>query len=436
MLVPVVAAGLSVGFGFLGHHLHRQHLAQSDYSLRQMDLLLAVQAESTPSLPAEIPGPPPLPVAPSSALDDGLPSSPASLASQLLLLRQGRWSLDRPLRIFQLGDSHTAADFFTERVRSRLQTQFGDGGIGWILPGRIDGQSAARYDVVASGSWVLNRGQQRYADPNVPLGGVVNSGLPGARLVVRPLVRGHGRWRFHAMVRRAPNASQAANVRLFGANRQTPVLAVGSDWQAVDLDTGAPLASRYGLEVTAGRVEVAGFWLENDRPGVVVDHVGRNGATLSAFDSWSDKAIRSQLSMRPVDAIVIAYGTNEAVDNISFADYSRRLSRVVSRLRAVAPGVEIVVVTAPSFAKGGGACPASRPRSLQSVISAQLAAGQWPGVQVWNWMDAMGGVCAVNQWSSQGLMARDRIHMTVAGYRRSADLFANWLQLRVRNAGG
>ena len=47
-----------------------------------------------------------------------------------------------------------------------------------------------------------------------------------------------------------------------------------------------------------------------------------------------------------------------------------------------------------------------------------------------------GGVCAVNQWSSQGLMARDRIHMTVAGYRRSADLFANWLQLRVRNAGG
>jgi lysophospholipase L1-like esterase len=95
--------------------------------------------------------------------------------------------------------------------------------------------------------------------------------------------------------------------------------------------------------------------------------------------------------MRPVDAIVIAYGTNEAVDNISFADYSRRLSRVVSRLRAVAPGVEIVVVTAPSFAKGGGACPASRPRSLQSVISAQLAAGQWPGVQVWNWMDAMGG---------------------------------------------
>src|SRR6202040_4391800 len=39
------------------------------------------------------------------------------------------------MTILQLGDSHTAADFFTGRVRERLQEIYGSGGAGSIVPG-------------------------------------------------------------------------------------------------------------------------------------------------------------------------------------------------------------------------------------------------------------------------------------------------------------
>ena len=42
---------------------------------------------------------------------------------------------ERRLTILQLGDSHTAADFFTGRVRARLQEAFGDGGDAFLVPG-------------------------------------------------------------------------------------------------------------------------------------------------------------------------------------------------------------------------------------------------------------------------------------------------------------
>ena len=35
-------------------------------------------------------------------------------------------------RILQIGDSHTAGDFFTDTLRKRLQKTWGDGGIGWV----------------------------------------------------------------------------------------------------------------------------------------------------------------------------------------------------------------------------------------------------------------------------------------------------------------
>ncbi|MDN8790560.1 hypothetical protein Q0L87_13620, partial [Staphylococcus aureus] len=43
-------------------------------------------------------------------------------------------------RILQIGDSHTAGDFFTDALRKRLQKTWGDGGIGWVYPANVKGQ--------------------------------------------------------------------------------------------------------------------------------------------------------------------------------------------------------------------------------------------------------------------------------------------------------
>lgn len=426
MLVSSLAASLSFGFGFLGFHLSSVQDGRNDVVDQEIYSFLTKSAsdQTAESIAGD-----------SSNLQspsyDAKAVSTRSLKENLLSISNGSWNRSRPLRILQLGDSHTAADFFTERLRSRLQMQYGDGGIGWILPGRVTGQNATRYLVSTSGNWKLNKGNVKYADSDTPLGGFINTGSSGALLVVQPLISGQGDWSFHALVRRSPGYSGPIHVSLAGAGHQTITQTISADWQSLHLGTDSPLASRYSLEIKSGRIEVGGLWLENNKNGIVVDHLGRNGATLSAITAWSDRAMTRQFISRPVDAIFIAYGTNEAAGTTSMEGYSRVLSSAIERLRLAAPTAEIFVITAPAFAKGSGSCRDYLPRSLHAVIAAQLMVGRERGVKVWNWMEAMGGPCGVDLWSRKGWMAGDRIHMTVAGYRQSADLMINWLHRQI-----
>lgn len=438
VLFPAFAATISLAVGFFGHRLFESTHQSLNQDL-MVELMLS-EARSSPSLshPAAsaaisdhaAPSPVSDPAAPSPQPSPA-PALPSTLAAQLMALKRGQFPPGRSLRILQIGDSHTAGDFFTEQLRSKLQADFGNSGIGWILPGHVPGQSAARYDVRSYGAWTYYTGRGASPSRSTPLGGFVNTGSAGSSMVVRPLARGVGRWRFHALVRSA--AAGGGSVRLQGGGRQTGSVPISAVWQAVDLITDAPLAPEYSLKVSSGRVEVAGFWLENDQAGVVVDHVGRNGATLYAFNRWSDDSIARQLAIRPVDAILLAYGTNEAVDRITDREYALQLIRVIRRLKQASPNTAVIVLTAPSFAKGRhSSCQAWLPLSLKAVVSAQSMATHIPGVQVWNWMEAMGGECGVATWARQGLMASDWIHFTPAGYRRSADLLMDWLQSQIR----
>lgn len=426
-----IIAGSSLALGYVFHGVQmtaRQPLPDT----RLQELLVADVAE--PATQSRLHS------QASQSINDGSPTVvpapegmvPLTLAARLSALQDGMNGMARPLRILQIGDSHTAGDFFTEQLRRRLQARFGDAGIGWILPGSVAGQSAARYSVRTSGAWTLQTGRAG-TSRDLPLGGFMNTGTAGSRLLVRPMLQGSpGRWRFGALVRRALGSS-SASVLLIGPGRSSQPFPLSDQWMAVELSLPHALSSPTVLEVLSGRVDVAGLWLEREGTGVVLDHVGRNGATLMAFQRWSDTAIARQFQVRPVDAIVLAYGTNEAVDQLAAPTYAAQIQTVVRRLQSLTPETAVILLTAPSFSQGGGnQCAQYRPRSLRAVVSAQMAAVGLPGVQVWNWMQAMGGECSVSQWVRLGLMAGDWIHMTPAGYRRSADLFYAWLQGQIK----
>ena len=67
------------------------------------------------------------------ATNDGLLSNYGSnRPAWLNKLQQLNHTSDGKFRIIQVGDSHTAGDYFTDRLRRRLQQQWGNGGIGWV----------------------------------------------------------------------------------------------------------------------------------------------------------------------------------------------------------------------------------------------------------------------------------------------------------------
>src|SRR5579862_5846735 len=58
------------------------------------------------------------------------------------------------VRILQLGDSHTAADFFSGELRQRLQARFGVGGPGYLAAGTPRfGVRTGLFKVTASSGW-------------------------------------------------------------------------------------------------------------------------------------------------------------------------------------------------------------------------------------------------------------------------------------------
>jgi len=72
-----------------------------------------------------------------------------------------------PVRIMQFGDSHTAADILTAQIRRRFQTDFGDGGPGFLVP--RNPMATRRRGVIsgASSGWLIEGIGGRIAPDNI-----------------------------------------------------------------------------------------------------------------------------------------------------------------------------------------------------------------------------------------------------------------------------
>ena len=57
-----------------------------------------------------------------------------------------------------------------------------------------------------------------------------------------------------------------------------------------------------------------GAVVESDKPGVVFDTLGLNGARMVTALAWDETSFRAELAHRVPDVVAIAYGTNESQD--------------------------------------------------------------------------------------------------------------------------
>src|SRR5580704_16361567 len=63
----------------------------------------------------------------------------------------------RGLVILQIGDSHTAADYFTGELRQKLQARYGDGGVGYLDAGKPHlGVRSGAMKITASSGWTYH----------------------------------------------------------------------------------------------------------------------------------------------------------------------------------------------------------------------------------------------------------------------------------------
>lgn len=323
-------------------------------------------------------------------------------------------------RILQLGDSHTAGDYFSDWLRRRLQAEFGDGGVGWSFPHKVKGQRSAVLDF--SGSWQVLSSRRDTAD--FPMGGVI--------------ARSQGMQILEIIPRQAQPAS-AITFTLSSSQQQSGLMvrdALGQQFRIVEGDSMAGqwfyayFKATPPLSVQSGDGAVwtlGGINIENERAGVVYSAMGINGAQLGEVDKWRADWWQDLRRSR-ADLVVLAYGTNEAfMTPFNPEQMQRRWMQTIDGIRRTLPEAGILIIGAPESLKGTGGRCGTRAPSLDAVQSVQLQSAQQRQTLYWSWQNAMGGECGMKGWIARKLGRSDGVHFSQDGYEAAAEQLARGL---------
>jgi lysophospholipase L1-like esterase len=359
----------------------------------------------------------------------------------------------RRLTVLQLGDSHTAADFFTGRVRERLQQVFGAGGMDYLVPGKPHpGVRSALFDSDASDGWSYEALQKSDETRRFYLSGFnAVAHHAGASLSLKArgglaydsvqvaFLKQPGGGRAEVLVDGEPSG----DINLDGAADQRATLDVNS------ADHGAhgfhDIAVR---SLTDAPVTVTGVEVNREGDGVSYVSLGFPGATVQLLQKLAEDNLADDLKRIAPDVIVLAFGTNEGFnDALDVAAYTAQYEQIVRRLKSMRPQARIVIVGPPDGARangncgpGGhdcarpvsadsGACHLPTPPKLAQVREAQRRLAMRLEADFWDWSSAMPSPCGAQVWAAADppLMAHDYVHMTLEGYKQSADRFADFL---------
>ena len=331
-----------------------------------------------------------------------------------------------PVHIVQIGDSHTAGDRITGKVRAVLQARFGDAGRGVLPPGPpYEGFAPYQVEMTAVGWRPLLAplaGPDGFALPGVGLTGVQSIVLePGAELRLRPEGRdwpiyqlsicgeGPGRLRVEADEEVWPE-------RVFQEHGETRTCVGMLINERPDEIVLRPLDAT--LKLHDVRLTAVGS------NGVILSGLGVVGATLRDLAVRDEAVVAMQLANWRASLILLAFGANEGFeDGLDPTAYEALLRGQVDRLRRLAPGASLMILGAPDALRNGIADGCSvdglraPPPSLAVVRDVQRRVAADLGVAFWDWHGRMGGDCSADRLAlrAEPLIRGDRVHFTSAG---------------------
>jgi len=359
--------------------------------------------------------------APKTAIEN--PAALANFFAALSHVRSG--GKIEPVRVMHFGDSHVAADVLTAEIRRNLQSQFGDGGAGYLVPANPMTTRRRGVSNGATSGWQIEGIGGRSERDNV-------YGLAGINLITnRPNER---IWvdtaanHFEVHYVREPGGG-GIDISLDGATVLDAPLSLAAHGTATEyFSFDSPADTNHRLEIRtlrAGKTRILGIVAERLAPGVSYDVFGINGARISRLMTWNATTFAAQLGQRKPDLIILAYGTNEIGDaDWTPASYRRLLKSVIQRIRAAVPQASILLFAPPDRAD----LPLATTR-IPLMIETQRSVALEAGVAFWSAFDAMGGSGSMNAWVTRGWAQGDLVHLTRPGYDLLADAFCKDLML-------
>jgi lysophospholipase L1-like esterase len=338
-----------------------------------------------------------------------------------------------PVVILQIGDSHTANDSFSGRMRELFQARFGDAGRGVLPPGvPFRYYRPARVSVTSRGWSVVSSfrsgadgifgvtGLRQHADGPAEM--ILSATDPGDldRAEIEVL-RQPGGGTIDVELERGGHAAVATNAP-----------AVQAVWLPVPSSPGSRT-----LTVRArgdGPADVLAWSAARGRPGVIYANLGTIGASVDLMDGWNQAMLHQDLAHLAPALIVLAFGTNEGFrDSTDPAAYATTFAARLRDLHAAVPGAALLVLGPPDGdrhrRKGSDEPPAcgdmnwAEPPRLAAIRDVERTVAARENAYFWDWRAAMGGQCSMLRWAatSPPLAAPDHVHLFAPGYQLTAE---------------
>jgi lysophospholipase L1-like esterase len=357
-----------------------------------------------------------------------LPIEGAEHLSRLFTGLEARLRGEGRVRVTHIGDSHIVADLWTGSMRERWQRQFGDGGRGFVLPGRAWRSFGQRHVVQRSeGEWeVFTVKRERLEGSFGPGGCLFVSADPRDSLEVftRPGVPASAFDTLTVFTLGGPlggpftlEVDDLPYGRLSAERHRTEL--VSHTFQLTD----APHSVRLSPGRGGAPTRVFGFSLERSAGGLIYDSIGLNGAHAKQLLKNSAEGLEASVAPLRPTVVILSYGINELFDHTwTHDEYLSELNATLSALREAAPEADCLLTGTFSALRGGAPL-----RKHDALYAAQRAAAALHRCAFWDARAAMGE--DLRPWQRAGLAQRDGVHLSHRGYERVAELFDDSFRL-------
>ena len=419
---------------------------------------LACETAALPARRPAAPNPDPLEVPTLETVRSMSPNADMAMAPAVIRASvPSRRPGSGPFRIGIWGDSHLAANFFTEELLKQLKAP-ANSVTSTLIPANMN-RAGVRLPLLrscVSPHWKYEPNYVGGDSAAAPGPGLVNmtADQPGASLAwdLHKTAHSPGYERVRILYQQQARP-MLVGVSVDGGAEQEVALAGGAGPAALELVADEPL-SQVKLRLLDARLRFHGLELLPARPAPFgMDVFGYPGATVAGWKAADQDYLASWFAQDQYQLVILEFGTNEGnVKPFDLAAYRSSLVASVANMKAVFPSAACVLIApgdrgvlVPRSAnirkattrKARAAQAKRRTRGAVRIDLLQYArihadigrvqaeVAQEAGCSAWSMQDAMGGPGTAYEWARQSppLMAKDLIHFTVAGYGRLAQQF-------------
>ncbi len=273
----------------------------------------------------------------------------ARFHTKLAELEAGRGDL---VTVLQIGDSHTASDHISGRLRSLLQDRFGNGGRGFLPPGVPHAYYRPyQITVTQTAGWQLLTSNK--SAPDAVAFGITGSVMRGSKpedVIVIEDRSGAGIATLRFGWRGRPDGGSLEVHAEGGLRSRLSMMGPADLPYRTSNNSLDPPARRIELRPTGdGPVDLSSITVYSRDRGVVVANLGSPGAQIGIMGRWHAETVRAELKALDPALIIVAFGTNEGfapAERIA-SGYAAEFERRIVALRAAAPDADLVIVGPP-----------------------------------------------------------------------------------------